>query len=432
MFIPFLFIAFIIGIWFLPLRKSQKIILCGIALTIFGLLSVYSVSTYESFRLTLRRSLKLNLWAEAISNYFYFYGQVISILVSSIIWFIVYKLPLKIFTKPKTIYIIFILAILLQGAVFIPGIGLKIHGARWWIDIKWLPSIQPSELFKIAYVMFMTTWFIRKKQMMKDIKFITSFIIINALLLGVFLIIPDLGTVLILGIVSLIMVRYAGLDNKKLGIILGSALGCFIVFLGLLNLFWSGTETTEITDANWNTTTITTTKTNKFTYLKNRFWIFFSDDEQKEQDKKGIWYQNHQALLAIGGGGFWGQGYGKGLQKFGYIPEAQSDFIFAAYSEEIGFFGNMSLLAIYFFLMYFFMIKIKENKDEYSRLLGIGLISIIIIQMFINIGVNLAILPNTWITLPFISHGGTWFMANVIQLVLLYKITYANETGYKK
>ncbi len=421
MFIPFLFIAYLIGVRLLPIRKSKKILLCGLWLTIFWLLSIHSVSIHSSFKHTLKYGI------EHISNYFYFYGQIKSIIVSLIIGYIVYKLPLKIFTKPQTIYIIAGLAFLLQIAVFIPGIGGEYNGARWWIAIKGIPNIQPSELFKIAYVMFMTSWFIRKKNTMKEKKFITGFILINIILLGVFLIIPDLGTVLILGIVSLIMVRYAGLDNKKLWIIIGTALWCFITFLTLINIFWSWTEIIETTDSNWNITTTTTTKTNKFTYLKNRFGIYFSNDEQKEQDKKGIWYQNHQALLAIGGGWFWGQGYGKGLQKFWFIPEAQSDFIFAAYSEEIGLLGNISLLGLYFFMMYFFMIKIKENKDEYSRLLWIGLISILIVQMFINIGVNLAILPNTGITLPFISHGGTAFMANIIQIMLLYKITQQNE-----
>ncbi|MEI7478527.1 MAG: FtsW/RodA/SpoVE family cell cycle protein [bacterium] len=91
------------------------------------------------------------------------------------------------------------------------------------------------------------------------------------------------------------------------------------------------------------------------------------------------------------------------MQKFGYIPEAQSDFIFAAFSEEIGFLGNMVLLAMYFYLAYTFLRLLPQVRDEYTKIFGVGLISLIMIQMFVNIGVNIKIVPLTGLTLPFVS-----------------------------
>ncbi len=408
MFVPLLFLALLIGIIISPFKRSKKILFCGIILTLFGILAVYSVSTYESFHHTLK------YWIENASNYFYFKGQVRNIFFSLILALVIYKIPLKLFTKQEYIKYLFIAAIILQLVVFIPGVWWDYNGAIWRIAIKWIPNIQPSEFFKIAYVLFMSSRMIRKQSLMKDQSFVISFIIIHILILGVFAFIPDFWTVLILGMVSIIMVWYAGLSEKKVGIILGAAGISFILLLWVISLLSRSESAIG----------------NKFAYLQNRLVGFFHNGS--DEYSKTVNRQLEQAKLAIWGWWFWGQGYGKGLQKFWYIPIAQSDFIFAAYSEEIGFLGNMSLLAMYFFLMFYFMSRIRNTRDELTKLIWIGLISTIIIQMFINIGVNLGIVPNTWITLPFVSHGWTAFMANTIQLMLLYKITHQNELWYQK
>lgn len=106
----------------------------------------------------------------------------------------------------------------------------------------------------------------------------------------------------------------------------------------------------------------------------------------------------------------------------GYLPEAHSDMIFDAFSEEIGFLGNLLLLALYFGLFYSFLKELTQVKDPYFRLAGIGLVSLLMVQVFVHIGVNLGILPNTGLTLPFISHGGTALMINFIELTLMFKI----------
>jgi cell division protein FtsW len=99
--------------------------------------------------------------------------------------------------------------------------------------------------------------------------------------------------------------------------------------------------------------------------------------------------------MAIGGGGFAGKGYGKGLQKFGYIPEAQSDFIFAAYSEEIGFVGDVLLISLYCRMFFYFLRHLQHFRDPQGRMIGVGIISILMVQTFVNIGVNVQLIPNT-------------------------------------
>jgi cell division protein FtsW len=163
----------------------------------------------------------------------------------------------------------------------------------------------------------------------------------------------------------------------------------------------------------------------KFKYIQKRFTYFLSSDVDPQS--RQIWWQNQQALIAIWGGWFWGKGYGKGLQKFGYIPEAQSDFIFSAYAEEVGMVWSLGLLFLYFYLSRYVISNLQKIRNEHSRLLGVGIISLIIVQVFVNIWVNIKIMPNTWLTLPFISYGGTAMMVNLIELVLLYNIIRAKE-----
>ena len=131
--------------------------------------------------------------------------------------------------------------------------------------------------------------------------------------------------------------------------------------------------------------------------------------------------------MAIGGGGFTGKGLGKGLQKFSYIPEAQSDFIFAAFSEEIGFVGNIFLLSLYCRMFFYFLKHLQYIRDPQSKMIGVGIISILMVQTFVNIGVNVQIIPNTGVTLPFVSAGGTSLLISCIELMILYKILKSEE-----
>lgn len=325
------------------------------------------------------------------SNYFYFNKHLLNIVIALGISLITYKIPLKLFKKYN--HIIFALAFVFQMLVF-TNLWLSLQGAKWWLYLGFT-TIQPSEFFKLAFVIFFAGWLVRKKHIIWKVPWYVSFLAILGISALIFLAIPDLGTLLVLLPLAFVMMWYGGGKIKHL--------------LGILAVCWS----------------IGILVGMQFTYIKSRLESFVNPDADKTG--KGISYQINQSLIAVWAGGLFGKGYGKGLQKFGYIPEAQSDFIFAAFSEEIGFFGNMVLLSLYFFLAYKFLKRLPDIKDEYAKNLGAGIISLIIIQMFVNMGVNIKLLPLTGLTLPFISAWWSALMVNVIELVLLYKIAYKQE-----
>jgi len=369
----------------------MPIIIVWILLLIFWVLAVYSVSIHQSFTLTLRIF-------DDPTNYFYFIRHVRSIFIAIIVALFAYRVPIQFLQKHKNIIIITSIIFIFQILVFVPWVWIALNGARWWLDIPWLPSIQPSEFFKIWYVLFMAWWLIRKKRSINnDNQLLISFVAINAIFLFIFLLIPDLGNALVMWISWLIMAVYAGMNRKK-------TLWLFAAWIVWVMVFG----------------TLASMVSTRFAYIQKRMTYFIS--APNDEDSRWIGWQNEQALAAIWWGWFRWKGYGKWLQKFWYIPEAQSDFIFAAFSEEIWFIGNMFLLGLYFYLVYYVLKKLVYVKDEYSKMIAVWILSLIIVQAFINIWVNLKILPNTWLTLPFISHGGSALMANLISLVILYKI----------
>lgn len=247
---------------------------------------------------------------------------------------------------------------------------------------------------------FMAYWISKRKEIIDTTNFLVQFGFINAFVFLVLLSIPDFGTIFILGLSATIMSRYYGLSVKKIWILAGVAgivLVVWSLFIGLVS--------------------------SKYSYALKRVTTYMTTDtQQKLYQEQNEWWQIKQGLIAVWGGGFWGQWYGKGLQKMGYLPEAHSDMIFDAFSEEIGFVGNCFLLLLYFGLCYHVIKGLQAVKDPYLQLVGIGLISLLMIQVFVHIWVNLEIVPNTGLTLPFVSHGGTALMINIIQLTFLYKI----------
>ncbi len=359
----------------------MHIIIVWILLTIFWIFAVYSVSIYESFRLTVR--------LEEIdpSNYFYFLRHIQSVGIAVIAAIIVYKIPLKIFQEYRNY--IMIAAFLIQLLVF-TNLWVELHGSKWWISLWRLGTLQPAELFKLSFVIFLSWWFLKKKDMLNTLHWFLWFLLVSWLLSLVFFALPDLWTLMVLAPVALIMYWYAW-----------GKLRYILVLLVAWSLLWYSI---------WM----------QFHYIQQRFEYFFNPEV--DETGRWIWWQTQQALTSVWWWWLLGSWYWKGLQKFWYIPIAQSDFIFAAFSEEIGLIWNSILLTLYFLLAYFFLKWLRDVKSEYFKLLWIGILSLIIIQAFINIWVNINILPLTGITLPFISYWWTAIMINFVQLVLLYKI----------
>lgn len=365
-----------------------------ILLLIFWLLAVYSTSVYESFVMTAKSA----NFAEP-TNYYYFYQQLKSLVYIVIAIIALRKFPVKFLKNHKFASIVMILAFILQCLVFSKW-WKDYNWATWWLNIPHLPSVQPSEFFKLAYVIFLASWLTRKKENMNDPKFLLTFLVLSALLYFIFLLIPDFWTVLIIWSTALIMVRFSGLNLKKTLAILWIWVWAWLIAwltLGAIN--------------------------EKFDYITRRFQYFFTVDKTKlEEEREKTWWQTTQALIAIGWGGLFGNGYGNGLQKYSNLPESYCDFIFAAFSEEIGFFGNMLLIGLYIRMFWYVLKHLQKINDPQLKLIWIWIISLIIVQTLVNMWVNVQILPTTGITLPFISAGWSSLMVNCIELLLLYKI----------
>ena len=365
-----------------------------ILLLLFWLLAVYSTSVYESFIMTAK---SVNFVEP--TNYYYFQQQIKAIIYTIVLIALLRKFPIKSLKNHKFAWAIMIITFIFQCLVF-TKLWDSYNWARWWLNIPHIPSIQPSEFFKLAYVIFLASRLTRKKESMNSPQFLLTFIILSALLYFVFLLIPDFWTVLIIWATALVMVWYSWLKLKKTLAILWIWLWAWLI--AWLTL-WLVNE--------------------KFDYITKRFEYFFTLDKEKIQSEREItWWQTTQALIAIGWWGLFGNGYGNGLQKYSNLPEAYCDFIFAAFSEEIWFIWNLFLIGLYIRMFWYVLKHLQKVNDPQLKLIWVWIISLIIIQTFVNMWVNVQIIPTTWITLPFVSAGWSSLMVNCIELLLLYKI----------
>lgn len=365
-----------------------------ILLVLFWLLAIYSTSVYESFMMTLKSA----NFAEP-TNYYYFWQQIKALVYIAVLFLVLWKFPVKSLKNHKFAYIIMIWAFVLQCLVFTKW-WESYNWARWWINIPWIPSIQPSEFFKLAYVIFLSSRLIRKKENMKSSQFLLTFIILSGLLYSIFLFIPDFWTVVIIWATALVMARFSWLSLKKTLLILfiwiSSALVAWYT-LGKIN--------------------------KKFSYITKRFEYYFTADKEKlESEREKTWWQTTQALIAIWWWWLTGNGYGRWLQKYSNLPESYCDFIFAAFSEEIWFIWNLFLIFLYVWMFRYVLKHLQRVNDPQLKLIWVWILSLIIIQSLVNIWVNIKILPTTWVTLPFVSAWWSALMVNCIELLLLYKI----------
>lgn len=377
---------FLIWLFVLCIMRWRRILFFGICLIFYGMGAMYSVSIHESFQTTLKL-VNSGILSEA-TNYYYFFEQSQKLFIWVILWCITYFIPWKFLKRWKDIY--FVWSLLLMLLLFSP-LGRDFDK---WATLRlqiWWNTIQPGEFFKVWFIFFLTSWLVRKRKAMNDWQFYVWFWLISFIAVGIFFILPDFWSLLVLWPTALILYRY--MWWKK-----------YFIWLTLIFALFG-----------WMIAS------SQFSYVKERVEYFLNPDSDQS---RWIWRQTKQALIAVWWWGLMGKWYWKWLQKFWYIPEAQSDFIFSAFAEEVGFIWSLLLLYLYFMLMRHAIKWLKTTKDLYDRWIIIWLISLILIQAFVNIWVNIKMIPLTWITLPFVSHGWSALIVNVLQVVLLHKIIY--------
>ncbi|GMK42984.1 MULTISPECIES: stage V sporulation protein E [Paenibacillus] len=273
--------------------------------------------------------------------------------------------------------------------VLIPGIGVVRGGARSWLGISSF-GIQPSEFMKLAMILFLAKWLSDKQQTITHFtKGLLPPLGLVGLAFGLIMLQPDLGSGAVMVGAALILIFAAGARISHLALLGSSGL------LGLIALVIAEP------------------------YRMKRITGFLDP----WADPLGTGYQIIQSLYAIGPGGLVGLGLGMSRQKFSYLPEPQTDFIFSIISEELGFIGGSALILLFMVLVWRGVRTAISAPDTFGSLLAVGITGIIGVQVLINIGVVIGAMPVTGITLPLISYGGSSLTLLLTALGILLNIS---------
>ncbi|OGJ59629.1 hypothetical protein A2881_03220 [Candidatus Peribacteria bacterium RIFCSPHIGHO2_01_FULL_55_13] len=374
--------------------KRIDLLLAGVTvvLTLFGLAMIASVSVFESYQITER--LVAQGTRDIPSNSFYLWRSFFHVLLSMGAGAFCLIFPYR--AWEKLALPLFGLTLILLVIVFIPGIAAEYGTAHSWLRIGPF-SLQPSEFLKLTMIFYMALWLQKREQEISTWK--EGFLpFASLLLISTFLVAiqPDLGSFLVLSAIAVTMFFVAG------GNIFHVGLGASITgVLGLPLILQQE-------------------------YVRNRFLAYLHPDDPAIAESIG--FQIKQALIAVGSGGPFGVGYGKSIQKFGYLPEVQADMIFAAMAEELGFLRLMIILGMYCIFVWRGYHIARCAPDRFGFMVATGITTWIAFQTLLNIAVTLALFPLTGLTLPFISYGGSSLMALLMGTGILLNISmYSTE-----
>ena len=281
-------------------------------------------------------------------------------------------------------------AIILLVCVLIPGVGITRNNATRWLGVGELFTFQPSEIAKVAIVMFFSDSISRKKDKMRTARYgVAPYVIWIGLVAGLVALEPHLsGAILIAGAGAVLML-VGGIQWRWVLGAMGAAAG----FLYLV-LFVIGYNTSRI-----------------------EMWF------NPWQDAQGKGYQLSQSLISIGSGGLWGVGLGKSRQKFLYLPEEHNDFIFAIVCEELGLIGASIIMVLFAALILRGYWIALHARDRFGSLLAVGVTTLIAMQTFLNIAVVTGLLPTTGISLPFFSYGGTALSMQLAEMGIVLSVS---------
>ena len=350
-------------------RLRLSITFITLLLVICGIYMVFSAS---------------NVWAEAKFNDKFYYFKRQSLFAGlGILGFIIASQIKTSFLKKHAFSIVLVTLVLL-GLVLIPGLGIIRNGSRSWFGIGSF-AFQPSELFKIALVIYVSKILDEKYDQTKKIKGFLSIIFIT--LLGFLLIMlqPDFGTAIVM-LASIVVLMFTSRLPIKYYLIIGG-LGVTMMVLLILIAPYRFDRITSFIDP-WS-------------------------------DPLGTGFQIIQSLYALGPGALLGNGLLNSYQKRFYLPEPQTDFIYAIVVEEFGLLGGILLLFAFGYLFYKGFKFASSRDDQFSSFLITGLLGLIFIQVIINLGVVVSLLPVTGITLPLISYGGSSLSVTLVSLGLV-------------
>lgn len=322
------------------------------------------------------------IWANYLyddENY-YFKRQLIYAFVGIFIFFFAAKLKYNLLKKYSFVFLL--LSILLLILTLIPGIGILKNGSRSWLGFSFL-SFQPSEFFKISLILFFSFYLEKYYFDSKRIRYLIPLFIITLVGFVLIMLQPDFGTCMVLALSIFIIVYCSRLKNSWF---------IFFIVLGLVGI---------------------TTLILFESYRLERITSFLSPFD----DPLGSGFQIIQSLYALGPGGLIGKN--ESIQKYYYLPEPQTDFIFAIYIEEFGLLGGLFLIFLYGVIIYCSIKIIINSTNLFKSFSSLGLLSLFMIQTIINLGVVIGLLPVTGITLPLMSYGGSSLIVVLFSLGLI-------------
>jgi len=314
--------------------------------------------------------------------------------------------------------------ILCLVAVLIPFIGQTHGGARRWIDLP-LFQFQPSEFAKLGFILAAANFLSRPPEELKQPQIFWQGIGMLALPFLLILKEPDLGSALVLLPTGLIMMFVAGTPRKYLVWLMGGA-GLVALLLLADVVFAPPHWRLPVQD-----------------YQRQRLLVYFGRNfaepnatpaekaEARELQRKCS-YQGQQAAISVGSGGLLGKGWGQGQQiRYGFLPAgaAHNDFIFSVIAEEEGFVGSIMVLTLYAVVLFTGLRIAGQARDRLGKLLAVGVVTLLFSHVFINIGMNIRIVPVTGIPLPLLSYGGSSVLCSLIALGLMQNV-YKNRRGY--
>lgn len=346
----------------------------------FGLVMIYSASSYEAFQ-------------DYKDSAYYLKKQLQATIIGLVFMIIMANIPYHFWERFAMLgYLVSVVLIAL-----VPFVGKEANGAKRWLIIPVINmSLQPAEVAKLCIILFLACLVCKMGKTVRTMKgFILMMAVPMPLVLMVWRLTSNLSSAIIIMGIAVLMVFVASPDYKKF-VIMGAAAvagASLIVYLIVNADFTEGFRSARIVA-----------------------WL------NPEADAQGKGFQTLQALYAIGSGGIWGKGLGQSMQKLDFLPEAQNDMIFSIICEELGLFGAIAVILMFMMLLWRMMIIANNAPDLLGALLVVGVIGHIAIQVILNIAVVTNTIPNTGISLPFISYGGTSVMFLMIEIGLVLSV----------
>ena len=354
----------------------------------FGLVMIYSASSYEAFQ-------------SYEDTTFYMKKQLIAIVIGMVLMIVVANIPYHFWERFALLG--YVVAMALVPLVKIPGLGVESHGAYRWIKIPGIGlNLQPAEVGKLCLILFLAVMVCKMGKNVRTMKgFVIMILLPMPVVLEVYLITRNLSSAIIIMGISVLMVFVASPDYKKFVI-----MGVMVVAAAVLVVFLAVSSTLNAAEG----------EVVNFRFGRFATWL------NPESDATGTGFQTLQGLYAIGSGGIWGKGLGQSMQKLNFLPEAQNDMIFSIICEELGLFGAVAVIIMFIMLLWRMMVIANNAPDLFGAMLVVGVMGHIAIQAILNIAVVTNSIPNTGISLPFISYGGSSVMFLLIEIGLVLSV----------